>query len=83
MPYLHERRIYLNKLKPGIEYFYTTIETTYEAERNYYRQASLAVLDGKQATLVDIDEAMKTPTKTEPGKGSFTTIIGMNAEASW
>ena len=58
VPYLHERRIYLNRLKPGIEYFYTTVETTYETERNYYRQASLALLDGKLATSVDIDEAM-------------------------
>lgn len=32
VPYLHERRIYLNRLKPSTEYFYTTIETTYAAE---------------------------------------------------
>lgn len=29
VPYLHENRIYLNRMKPSTEYFYTTIETTY------------------------------------------------------
>jgi len=27
LPYLHERRIYLNRMKQNTEYFYTSIET--------------------------------------------------------
>lgn len=29
MPYMHERKIYLNKTKPGYKYFYTVIEEDY------------------------------------------------------
>ena len=28
LPYLHEKRIYLNRLKKKVEYFYTSVETT-------------------------------------------------------
>ena len=35
MPYLHEKKIYLNRLKPITEYFYTTIEPQgYHVEKN-------------------------------------------------
>ena len=32
MPYLHERKIYLNKMKPTSKYFYTTLKMKYEDE---------------------------------------------------
>jgi hypothetical protein len=58
VPYLHERRIYLNRLKPSAEYFYTTIETTYEAEKNYNAAIDMAVKAGKPLDSVDIVASM-------------------------
>ena len=54
VPYLHERRIYLNRLKPSTEYFYTTIETSYEAEKKYHYAVALALAKDKPASSVDM-----------------------------
>jgi hypothetical protein len=35
LPYLHERRIYLNRIKDNTDYFYTCIETPLSAQINY------------------------------------------------
>ena len=37
LPYLHERRIYLNRRKMNTDYFYTTIETDESEEQAYYK----------------------------------------------
>lgn len=79
VPYLHERRIYLNRLKPGIEYFYTTIQTSYDAERNYYKAVKQALENGKKANTVDFDKILnKSTVGGIKGSESFTTIVGMN-----
>lgn len=54
VPYLHENRIYLNRMKPSTEYFYTTIETTYQAEKKYHIAVEEALSKGKLASSVDI-----------------------------
>ena len=35
LPYLHQRRVYLNRIKPNTHYFYTSIDTTFEEERKF------------------------------------------------
>ena len=36
LPYLHERKIYLNRLKSNTDYFYTSVETKPEDEAKYH-----------------------------------------------
>jgi len=36
LPYLHERRIYLNREKLDTDYFYTSIVTTSQDEHKYH-----------------------------------------------
>lgn len=38
LPYLHDRRIYLNRIKLNTNYFYTQIETTLEDEMDYHQK---------------------------------------------
>ena len=35
LPYLHEKRIYLNRIKMKTDYFYTSLETTIEDQVEY------------------------------------------------
>lgn len=35
LPYLHERRIYLNRKKSNTNYFYTSIDTSISEEAQY------------------------------------------------
>ena len=35
LPYLHERRVYLNRKKENTNYFYTTIDTSPHTEEIY------------------------------------------------
>jgi hypothetical protein len=46
VPYLHDRRIYMNRLKASIEYFYTTVETSYAAEKQYHEAITKALQNG-------------------------------------
>jgi hypothetical protein len=59
VPYLHERRIYLNKLKPSTDYFYTTIQTPYASEASYYKAVKFALDNHQPPSSVNIIEAMK------------------------
>jgi hypothetical protein len=59
VPYLHENRIYLNRMKPSTEYFYTTIETSYQAEKNYHDAVEAALAKEKPASSVDIIACFK------------------------
>jgi len=36
LPYLHDRKIYLNRVKSNTDYFYTSIETRPEDEERYH-----------------------------------------------
>lgn len=36
LPYLHDRKIYLNRLKNNTDYFYTSVETKPEDEEKYH-----------------------------------------------
>lgn len=38
LPYLHERRVLLNKLKPNTKYFYTLVQKNYD---NYNKEPNL------------------------------------------
>lgn len=38
LPYLHERKIYLNRLKLNTDYFYTSVETKPEDEDLYHEK---------------------------------------------
>jgi hypothetical protein len=37
LPYLHERKIYLNRVKDNTDYFYTSIDTTLKDYRLYHQ----------------------------------------------
>jgi hypothetical protein len=65
VPYLHDRRIYLNRLKPSIEYFYTTVETSYASEKKYHEAVAKALANGDQASSVNIIETI-TPKPVDP-----------------
>ena len=69
VPYLHENRIYLNRMKPSTEYFYTTIETSYQAEKNYHNAVALALSKDMPASSVDILACLKP--KTAAGDSSL------------
>lgn len=43
LPYLHERRIYLNRKKMNTDYFYTSIETLESEEMAYYDAVDTAI----------------------------------------
>lgn len=38
LPYLHDRKIYLNRHKNNTEYFYTSVETTPNEEKKYHQE---------------------------------------------
>jgi len=38
LPYLHEKRIYLNRIKNRIEYYYTSIESNVEDQEVYNKK---------------------------------------------
>jgi hypothetical protein len=46
LPYLHERRIYLNRKKMNTDYFYTSIETLESEEMAYYDAVDTAIKQG-------------------------------------
>lgn len=54
VPHLHERRIYMNRMKPSTEYFYTTVETSYTAEDSYHKAINMAIENGEKVANVDI-----------------------------
>jgi hypothetical protein len=59
LPYLHERRIYLNKKKMNTDYFYTSIETFESEEMAYYNALDAAMAKGLNPDEVNIVDAMK------------------------
>jgi len=38
VPYLHEKKVYLNEIKANTDYFYTSIETAVTDEEHYNTQ---------------------------------------------
>ena len=59
LPYLHERRIYLNRKKLNTDYFYTTIETKDAEEQAYYNAIDQTIKNGQPIDSINIIEAMK------------------------
>ena len=51
LPYLHDRKIYLNRLKINTDYFYTSVETKPEDEELYHDEMTkkLSTLNEKFA----------------------------------
>jgi len=44
LPYLHERRLYLHRNKFNIDYFYTTIETLFEEDKDFRKKNAVGKL---------------------------------------
>ena len=67
VPYLHERRIYLNRMKINTEYFYTTVKTK-KSEEKLYEQ----IVNDKAPGL----EAMMNSLASE--SESYASIVCIN-----
>lgn len=65
LPYLHERRVYMNRKKIAQEYFYTSIITTIEQENAYREEYERTIQKGGKSTDIDIINLMENP-------GSYT-----------
>lgn len=46
MPYLHERKIYLNRMKMNTKYFYTTFQTNKHNEEEFKAVKNDVDMDG-------------------------------------
>lgn len=58
VPYLHERKVYLNEIKANTDYFYTSIETQISDEEHYncqlfeqYQKLGITDADDQQRDL--------------------------------
>ena len=50
VPYLHDRKIFLNKVKDNIDYFYTICENTIAEEKEYIASLSYGTTDLNKIT---------------------------------
>lgn len=79
LPYLHDHKIYLNRLKINTDYFYTSMETDPKEEDEYHQEISDKLK--KKSTVVARDfkssiESSETFKVNRPK--TFTSIIAMN-----
>ena len=58
LPYLHERRIYLNRLMDNTNYFYTTIDTPRSLEQKYNQVVKNTVEKKLTKTSLEFEHAM-------------------------
>ena len=47
LPYLHERKIYLNRIKINTQYFYTSVETKFEEVYRYHQELEKEYFDNR------------------------------------
>lgn len=67
LPYLHERKIFLNRIKLNTEYFYTLVETKVEDSYQYMKSFNI-----KSNDLAPPLQSLESPIK------SFSSVIAMN-----
>ena len=63
MPFLHERRIYLNKQQVNTEYFYTAVETPRELIDAYNRNVVLPISQREETNIKVKSQIDRTPKK--------------------
>ena len=80
VPYLHEKKVYLNEIKANTDYFYTSIETNVTDEEHYNTQLfeqyqRLGVTDAE-----DQERDLKSDAYDSqmPTLKSFTAVICLN-----
>jgi len=63
LPYLHERRIYLNRIMDNTTYFYTTIDTPKKLEEKYNSAVKSAVEKKLTKNSFEFEHAVKSLTQ--------------------
>ena len=84
VPYLHERKVFLNEIKANTDYFYTTIETNVTDEEHYnsqlfdiYKELCVTYIDDHECDL------KSDATNSEgPVLNSYSAIICLNLSES-
>ena len=61
VPYLHERRIYLNKQNINTEYFYTSIDTPVESVTAYNKAITMPISQRGEIDITVCNERKKKP----------------------
>ena len=85
LPYLHERKIYLNRLKLNTDYFYTSVETNPEDEDLYHKKLTTKIGKKNQELSESIKRSLnssKHNLKMENIPTTFTSIICLNETES-
>jgi hypothetical protein len=80
VPYLHERKLFLNTKKLATDYFYTSVTTKATQEQKYYAALELVRQQGGKARDVDILEALYEPPapKNLQRRKSLIGVVGDN-----
>ena len=68
LPYLHERRVYMNTKRLATEYFYTSVITTHEQESQYRIEYKRTMRDRGNVKDIDILHIMDKADETEKYK---------------
>ena len=75
LPYLHDRRIYLNRIKLNTEYFYTQIETSEADELDYHKRIEYKL---KEYLKIKVEKKPETFPKEEINDKKFSSMICCN-----
>lgn len=59
LPYLHDRKIYLNRVKNNTDYFYTSLETRPEDEQIYHDKLVEKVARKNKQASVNLKQIIK------------------------
>jgi hypothetical protein len=59
LPYLHERRVYLNRKKDNTNYFYTSIDTSRSLEAKFNEHIKLMVRENQTKNNFEFQEFLK------------------------
>lgn len=84
LPYLHERRIYLNRIMDNTSYFYTSIDTPWEFEKRYNQMVRQAVGKNITKNSLEFELALQGMKKKQDDnvEKSAASIICMNITQS-
>ena len=80
LPYLHDHKIYLNRLKVNTDYFYTSVETNPTDEDAYHNDVQQKIK--RRSTTIARDFGKSVSKSNDTRSETFTSIIAMNETES-